>query len=117
LGHWGTTPGLDFIYAHLNHVIKKYELSMLFVTGPGRGGPALVANTYLGGTYAEHNPNITQDEVGMKRLFKQFSFPDGIPSHVAPEIPGSINEGGELGCSKSHAFGAVFDNGPSLGVG
>ncbi len=110
LGHWGTTPGLNFIYAHLNRVINNHDLSVIYVTGPGHGGPALVANTYLEGTYTEHYPNVTQDEAGMKRLFKQFSFPGGIPSHVAPETPGSINEGGELGYSLSHAFGAVFDN-------
>ncbi len=110
LGHWGTTPGLNFLYIHLNRVIKKLQLNMIFVTGPGHGGPALVANTYLEGTYSELYPNITQDEQGMKALFKQFSFPGGIPSHVAPETPGSINEGGELGYSLAHAFGAVFDN-------
>lgn len=110
LGHWGTTPGLNFIYAHLNRIIKQHQLSMMFVTGPGHGGPGLVANTYLEGTYTEHYPNITQDEAGMKRLFKQFSFPGGIPSHVAPETPGSIHEGGELGYALSHAYGAAFDN-------
>src|SRR6188472_3437712 len=110
LGHWGTTPGLNFIYAHLNRVIRKYDLSALFVTGPGHGGPALVANAYLEGTYSEVYPNISQDESGMKRLFKQFSFPGGIPSHVAPETPGSIHEGGELGYGLSHAYGAAFDN-------
>ncbi len=115
LGHWGTTPGLNFIYAHLNRVIDKQDLSMIFVTGPGHGGPGLVANTYLEGTYTEHYPNIEQDEAGMKRLFKQFSFPGGIPSHVAPETPGSIHEGGELGYALSHAFGAAFDN-PNLVV-
>jgi xylulose-5-phosphate/fructose-6-phosphate phosphoketolase len=110
LGHWGTTPGLNFIYAHLNRVIRQQDLSVIFVTGPGHGGPALVANTYLEGTYTEHYPNITPDEAGMQRLFRQFSFPGGIPSHVAPETPGSIHEGGELGYALSHAFGAVFDN-------
>ncbi len=110
LGHWGTTPGLNFIYVHLNRVIKEHDLSVLYITGPGHGGPALVANAYLEGTYSEVYPNISQDEAGMKRLFKQFSFPGGIPSHVAPETPGSIHEGGELGYSLSHAFGAVFDN-------
>ncbi|QDU10394.1 phosphoketolase [Gimesia aquarii] len=110
LGHWGTTPGLNFIYAHLNRIIKQHELNVMFVTGPGHGGPGLVANTYLEGTYTEHYPNITQDEAGMKRLFKQFSFPGGIPSHVAPETPGSIHEGGELGYALSHAYGAAFDN-------
>ena len=110
LGHWGTTPGLNFIYVHLNRIIKKYDLNMIYVTGPGHGGPGLVANTYLEGTYSEMCPNITQDEQGIKKLFKQFSFPGGIPSHVAPETPGSINEGGELGYSLVHAYGAVFDN-------
>ena len=110
LGHWGTSPGLNFIYVHLNRVIKKYDLNMIYITGPGHGGPALVANTYLEGTYSEVYPNITQDAEGMRKLFKQFSFPGGIPSHVAPETPGSIHEGGELGYSISHAFGAVFDN-------
>ncbi|WP_242022773.1 phosphoketolase family protein [Gimesia chilikensis] len=110
LGHWGTTPGLNFVYAHLNRIIKKFDLSMMYITGPGHGGPGLVANTYLEGTYTEHYPNITQDEAGMQWLFKQFSFPGGIPSHVAPETPGSIHEGGELGYALSHAFGAAFDN-------
>ena len=110
LGHWGTTPGLNFIYVHLNRIIKQHNLNMMFITGPGHGGPGLVANTYLEGTYTEHYPNITQDEAGMKRLFKQFSFPGGIPSHVAPETPGSIHEGGELGYALSHAYGAAFDN-------
>lgn len=110
LGHWGTTPGLNFIYAHLNRIIKKYDLDMIFVTGPGHGGPALVANTYLEGTYSERYPNISEDEEGLKKLFTQFSFPGGIPSHVAAETPGSIHEGGELGYSLSHAFGAVMDN-------
>lgn len=110
LGHWGTTPGLNFIYVHLNRIIKQYDLNMIYVTGPGHGGPGLVANTYLEGTYTELYPNITQDEQGIKKLFKQFSFPGGIPSHVAPDTPGSINEGGELGYSLVHAFGAVFDN-------
>ncbi|HSE18802.1 MAG TPA: phosphoketolase family protein [Pyrinomonadaceae bacterium] len=109
LGHWGTTPGLNFIYAHLNRVIKRDDLNVIYVTGPGHGGPGLVANTYLEGTYREFYPNISQDVSGMKRLFKQFSFPGGIPSHVAPETPGSINEGGELGYSLAHAYGAVFD--------
>jgi xylulose-5-phosphate/fructose-6-phosphate phosphoketolase len=113
LGHWGTTPGQNFIYVHLNRVIKKYDLDMIYVSGPGHGGPAVVANTYLEGTYSEIYPNITQDEAGLKKLFKQFSFPGGIPSHASPECPGSIHEGGELGYSLSHAFGAVFDN-PSL---
>jgi xylulose-5-phosphate/fructose-6-phosphate phosphoketolase len=110
LGHWGTTPGLNFIYVHLNRLIKAYSLNMIFVTGPGHGGPGLVANTYLEGTYSELYPEIAQDEQGMKKLFTQFSFPGGIPSHVAPETPGSINEGGELGYSLSHAYGAAFDN-------
>lgn len=110
LGHWGTTPGLNFIYIHLNRVIKKYDLNMIYITGPGHGGPALVANVYLEGTYSEIYPHISSDAGGMKKLFKQFSFPGGVPSHVAPETPGSIHEGGELGYSLSHAFGAVFDN-------
>ena len=115
LGHWGTTPGQNFIYAHLNRVIKKYELDMIFVSGPGHGGPAVVSNTYLEGTYTEVYPNISQDEAGLQKLFLQFSFPGGIPSHASPECPGSIHEGGELGYSLSHAFGAVFDN-PDLMV-
>ena len=110
LGHWGTTPGLNFIYVHLNRVIKEQNLDVIYVTGPGHGGPALVANSYLEGVYSEVYPNISQDTDGMQRLFKQFSFPGGIPSHVAPETPGSIHEGGELGYALSHAFGAVFDN-------
>ena len=110
LGHWGTTPGLNFIYAHLNRVIKEHDLNVVNLTGPGHGGPALVANAYLEGTYSEVYPNISPDEAGMQRLFKQFSFPGGIPSHVSPETPGSIHEGGELGYSLSHAFGAAFDN-------
>jgi xylulose-5-phosphate/fructose-6-phosphate phosphoketolase len=110
LGHWGTTPGLNFIYVHLNRIIKQQNLNMIYITGPGHGGPGIVANTYLEGRYSEVYPNVSQDEQGMKRLFRQFSFPGGIPSHVAPETPGSIHEGGELGYSLSHAFGAVFDN-------
>ncbi len=110
LGHWGTTPGLNFIYVHLNRVIKEQDLNMIYIAGPGHGGPGLVANAYLEGTYSEVYPNISQDEEGMKRLFKQFSFPGGIPSHVAPETPGSIHEGGELGYALSHAYGAAFDN-------
>ncbi|HKI36463.1 MAG TPA: phosphoketolase family protein [Gemmataceae bacterium] len=110
LGHWGTTPGLNFIYAHLNRAIKKYDLNVIYITGPGHGGPGIVANTYLEGTYSELYPNVPQDEAGLKHLFKQFSFPGGIPSHAAPETPGSIHEGGELGYALSHAFGAVFDN-------
>jgi xylulose-5-phosphate/fructose-6-phosphate phosphoketolase len=116
LGHWGTTPGLNFIYVHLNRVIKRRDLNVIYVTGPGHGGPGLVANTYLEGTYSEFYPNISEDEAGMKKLFKQFSFPGGIPSHVAPETPGSINEGGELGYSLAHAYGAVFDNPDLLAV-
>ncbi|HJS24800.1 MAG TPA: phosphoketolase family protein [Pyrinomonadaceae bacterium] len=116
LGHWGTTPGLNFIYVHLNRVIKLRDLNVIYVTGPGHGGPGLVANTYLEGTYSEFYPTISQDETGMKKLFKQFSFPGGIPSHVAPETPGSINEGGELGYSLAHAYGAVFDNPDLLAV-
>ena len=110
VGHWGTTPGLNFIYAHLNRVIQERDLNVLYVTGPGHGGPGLVANTYLEGTYTEIYHDISQDAAGMQRLFKQFSFPGGIPSHVAPETPGSIHEGGELGYALSHAFGAAFDN-------
>ncbi|MGB5465751.1 MAG: phosphoketolase family protein, partial [Sedimenticolaceae bacterium] len=110
LGHWGTTPGLNFVYVHLNRIIRQFDLNVINVTGPGHGGPALVANTYLEGTYSEFYPNISQDEQGMKRLFTQFSFPGGIPSHVAPETPGSINEGGELGYALSHAYGAASDN-------
>ncbi len=110
LGHWGTTPGLNFIYVHLNRVIKQHDLNVIYVAGPGHGGPGLVANAYLEGTYSEVYPDIAQDEDGLRRLFKQFSFPGGIPSHVAPETPGSIHEGGELGYSLSHAFGAAFDN-------
>ena len=110
LGHWGTTPGLNFIYVHFNRVIKAYDLNVIYITGPGHGGPGLVANTYLEGTYSEVYPNIGRDAEGMQRLFKQFSFPGGIPSHVAPETPGSIHEGGELGYALSHAYGAVFDN-------
>ena len=115
LGHWGTTPGLNFIYAHLNRVIRARELSVLYVTGPGHGGPGLVANTYLEGTYTEVYPHIGHDEEGLRRLFRQFSFPGGIPSHVAPETPGSIHEGGELGYALVHAYGAAFDN-PDLVV-
>ena len=113
LGHWGTTPGLNFLYVHMNRVIKAHDLSAIYVCGPGHGGPGMVANTYLEGTYSEVYPNIPQDAEGIKRLFKQFSFPGGIPSHDAPDTPGSINEGGELGYSLSHAYGAVFDN-PTL---
>ncbi len=110
LGHWGTTPGLNFIYAHLNRIIKAHDLNMIYIAGPGHGGPGLVANAYLEGVYSEVYTNVSQDERGMKQLFKQFSFPGGIPSHVAPETPGSIHEGGELGYALSHAYGAVFDN-------
>ncbi len=110
LGHWGTTPGLNFIYAHLNRVIAQQDLNVVYIAGPGHGGPGMVANAYLEGTYSEIYPDIAQDEDGMRRLFKQFSFPGGIPSHVAPETPGSIHEGGELGYALSHAYGAVFDN-------
>ena len=110
LGHWGTTPGQNFIYVHLNRIIKKYDLNMIYISGPGHGGPAIVGNVYLEGTYSEVYSNISQDEEGLKKLFTQFSFPGGIPSHVSPECPGSIHEGGELGYSLSHAFGAAFDN-------
>src|SRR4051794_18145312 len=110
LGHWGTTPGLNFIYVHLNRVIKARDLNMIYIAGPGHGGPGIVANTYLEGTYSEMYPHISPDAEGLRRLFKQFSFPGGIPSHVAPETPGSIHEGGELGYALVHAYGAVFDN-------
>jgi xylulose-5-phosphate/fructose-6-phosphate phosphoketolase len=110
LGHWGTTPGQNFIYVHLNRAIKEYDLDMIYVSGPGHGGPAVVANTYLEGTYTEIYPHISQDEAGLQKLFLQFSFPGGIPSHASPECPGSIHEGGELGYSLSHSFGAAFDN-------
>src|SRR5438876_703313 len=110
LGHWGTTPGQNFIYVHLNRIIRQFDLDMIYLSGPGHGGPAIVGNTYLEGTYSEFYPDITQDAEGLERLFRQFSFPGGIPSHVAPETPGSIHEGGELGYSLSHAYGAVFDN-------
>ena len=115
LGHWGTTPGLNFIYAHMNRVIRNWDLDAIYVTGPGHGGPGLVANAYLEGTYSEVYPDITADGEGMRKLFRQFSFPGGIPSHVAPETPGSIHEGGELGYALSHAYGAAFDN-PDLVV-
>jgi xylulose-5-phosphate/fructose-6-phosphate phosphoketolase len=115
LGHWGTTPGQNFVYVHLNRIIKDNDINMIYISGPGHGGPALVANTYLEGTYSEVYPNVSRDEAGLRRLFTQFSFPGGIPSHVAPETPGSIHEGGELGYSVSHAFGAVYDN-PDLMV-
>jgi len=110
LGHWGTTPGLNFLYAHLNRAIVARDLNAIYVTGPGHGGPGLVANSYLEGTYTETYPHIGQDVEGLRRLFRQFSFPGGIPSHVAPETPGSIHEGGELGYALVHAYGAVFDN-------
>ncbi len=110
VGHWGTTPGQNFIYVNLNRVIKKYDLDMFYVAGPGHGGPAIVGNVYLEGTWTEVYQDITLDEAGLKKLFKQFSFPGGISCHVAPTTPGSINEGGELGYSLSHAFGAAFDN-------
>ena len=110
LGHWGTTPGLNFVYVHMNRLIKEHKLSAIFFAGPGHGGPAVVANTYLEGTYSEVYPAIEQNAAGMQKLFKQFSFPGGIPSHAAPETPGSIHEGGELGYSLLHAYGAVFDN-------
>ena len=113
VGHWGTVPGQNFIYTHLNRIIKKYDLNMIYISGPGHGGNSLIANTYLEGSYSEIYPNITEDENGLKKLFKQFSFPGGVSSHVSPEIPGSINEGGELGYSLSHAYGAVLDN-PNL---
>jgi xylulose-5-phosphate/fructose-6-phosphate phosphoketolase len=115
LGHWGTTPGLNFIYAHLNRAIRKFDLNAICIAGPGHGGPALVANTYLEGTYSEYYPDVSEDLDGMRKLFRQFSFPGGIPSHVAPETPGSIHEGGELGYALSHAYGAAFDN-PDLFV-
>src|SRR5476651_1615133 len=115
LGHWGTTPGQNFIYAHLNRVIKAHDLDMIYVSGPGHGGPAVVANTYLEGTYSEVYPEVSRDKPGLRKLFRQFSFPGGIPSHASPETPGSIHEGGELGYSLSHSFGAVLDN-PELAV-
>src|SRR5579862_4373377 len=110
LGHWGTTPGLNFVYVHLNRAIREYDLNMIYIAGPGHGGPGMVANTYLEGTYSELYPDVSCDEHGMKTLFKQFSFPGGISSHAGAETPGSINEGGELGYSLSHAYGAAFDN-------
>src|SRR5215467_8906134 len=110
LGHWGTTPGLNFIYVHMNRLIRLHDLNAIYITGPGHGGPGIVANTYLEGSYTELYPNITQDVEGMKRLFTQFSWPGGIPSHASPDTPGSIHEGGELGYSLLHAYGAAFDN-------
>src|SRR6476619_2380468 len=110
LGHWGTTPGQNFVYAHLNRAIVEHDLDMIYISGPGPGGPAVVANTYLEGTYSEIYPDVSQNEEGLQKLFLRFSFPGGIPSHASPETPGSIHEGGELGYSLSHSFGAVFDN-------
>ena len=110
VGHWGTAPGQNFIYTHLNRIIKKYDLNMIFISGPGHGGQAVVSHTFIEGSYSEIYPKITDNEEGLKKLFKQFSFPGGVSSHVAPETPGSINEGGELGYSLAHAFGAVLDN-------
>ena len=110
LGHWGTTPGQNFIYVHLNRIIKNHRSNILYISGPGHGGPALVGNTYLEGTFSDYYPEITQDEDGLRKLFRIFSFPGGLPSHVSPHIPGSMHEGGELGYSLSHAYGAVFDN-------
>src|SRR3954452_2724500 len=115
LGHWGTTPGLNLVYAHLNRVIKARDLEAMYVIGPGHGGPGIVANAYLEGTYTEVYPHIGRDGDGLRQLFRQFSFPGGIPSHVAPETPGSIHEGGELGYALVHAYGAAFDN-PDLVV-
>src|SRR5436309_2543527 len=115
LGHFGTTPGLNLVYAHLNRAIRARDLNVLYVTGPGHGGPGLVANAYLEGTYTEVYPHVSRDKAGIRELFRQFSFPGGIPSHVAPETPGSIHEGGELGYALTHAYGAVFDN-PDLVV-
>ncbi|MDQ2914077.1 MAG: phosphoketolase, partial [Chloroflexota bacterium] len=110
LGHWGTTPGLNFIYAHMNRAIKKWDLASIFIAGPGHGGPAVLANVYLEGTYSEVYPDVSRDTAGMTKLFRQFSFPGGVPSHVSAEIPGSIHEGGELGYSLAHAYGAAFDD-------
>ena len=110
LGHFGTTPGLNLIYVHLNRAIRRRDLSAIYITGPGHGGPAVVANAYLEGTYSELYPHVTNDEDGLRELFRQFSFPGGIPSHAAPETPGSIHEGGELGYALAHAYGAAFDN-------
>ena len=110
VGHWGTVPGQNFVFVHLNRVIKRYDLDLILLSGPGHGGNFYIANDYMDGTYSEVYPNISQDEAGMQKLFKQFSFPGGVPSHCAPETPGSINEGGELGYGIAHAFGAVFDN-------
>ena len=110
LGHWGTSPGQNFIYTHLNRAIRQYDLDMLYISGPGHGGPAIVANVYLEGTFSDFYPEVGQDEVGLRKLFKMSSFPGGLSSHVSPQVPGSIHEGGELGYSLSHAFGTVFDN-------
>src|ERR1043165_9511508 len=110
LGHWGTAPGQNFIYAHVNRIIRDYDLDMIYISGPGHGGPAVVANVYLEGTYSEFYPAITKDQAGLAALFRQFSFPGGIPSHVSVPTPGSIHEGGELGYVLAHAFGAAFDN-------
>ena len=110
VGHWGTVPGQNFVFVHLNRVIKRYDLDLILLSGPGHGGNFFIANDYMDGSYSEIYPNISQDEAGMQKLFKQFSFPGGVPSHCAPETPGSINEGGELGYGIAHAFGAVFDN-------
>ena len=115
LGHWGTSPGLSLVYAHMNRAIRARDLEAMYVIGPGHGGPAIVANAWLEGTYSEVYPEVSLDEEGKRRLFRQFSFPGGIPSHVAPETPGSIHEGGELGYSLAHAFGAAFDN-PDLSL-
>ena len=115
LGHWGTTPGLNFVYVHLNRVIRERDVSMIYICGPGHGGPAMVANTYLEGSFSELYSHVPENEEGMKQLFKQFSFPGGVPSHAAPDVPGSIHEGGELGYAISHAYGAAFDN-PDLVV-
>ena len=113
LGHWGTTPGLNFIYAHMNRAIKRWDLDAIFIAGPGHGGPAVLANVYLEGTYTEIYPDVSRDSSGMRRLFRQFSFPGGVPSHVSAETPGSIHEGGELGYSLAHAYGAALDD-PNL---
>src|SRR3954471_569836 len=110
LGHWGTTPGLNLVYAHMNRLIRAHDLDAIYIAGPGHGGPGLVANAYLEGTWSEVYPTVTRDEAGLRQLFRQFSFPGGIPSHVAAEVPGSIHEGGELGYSLAHAYGAAFDN-------
>ena len=109
LGHWGTAPGQNFIYAHLNRVIKKNNLNMIYISGPGHGGPSVVSNVYLEGTFSDYYPEVSRDEAGLKKLFQMSSFPGGLSSHVSPQVPGSIHEGGELGYSLSHAFGAVFD--------